>query len=270
MLGALVRNGWLNRDHGALHLSLAGIEPLPGRHLLLQSHVYGRTMASVRSLASALRHSLLPEDGVNPEQSTATASAAQISLMRPSASRPRRSTSTATDTLSTESRLTAERLGMGSSRGSRSTSLARPRIVVGEGMTSALRAAGSLRRVIGPQLDVYRLRARPTRVRLRRARTTSLPRVQAALSRSRGNPPKRGEIAPLIPLVERVIVIGRVACIDRRGAVPPRQRLKGFIDERGVTGAGAESPSAVEQLLIHSRAQACASHAMSMPPCRRE
>jgi hypothetical protein len=110
--------------------------------------------------------------------------------------------------------------------------------------------------VIRPQLDVYRPR---------RARTTRLPRVQAALSRSRGNPPERGEIAPLIPLVERVFVIGRVACIDRRGAVTPQQRAKGFIDERGVTGAGAESPSTVEQLLIDSCAQSCASHAMSMP-----
>jgi hypothetical protein len=123
-------------------------------------------------------------------------------------------------------------------------------------------AAGSQRRVIRPQLDVYRPR---------RARTTRLPRVQAALSRSRGNPPERGEIAPLIPLVERVFVIGRVACIDRRGAVSPQQRFKGFIDERGVTGAGAESPSTVEQPLIDSCAQSCASHAMSMPlACQNE
>jgi hypothetical protein len=46
----------LNRDHGALQLSLAVIDLLPGRHLLLQSHVFGRTLASVRSLASDLRH----------------------------------------------------------------------------------------------------------------------------------------------------------------------------------------------------------------------
>lgn len=62
--------------------------------------------------------------------------------MRLSASRPRRSTSTATDTLSTESRLTADRRGIGSSRGSRTTSLARPRRVVVQGATSALRSRG--------------------------------------------------------------------------------------------------------------------------------
>jgi hypothetical protein len=75
-------------------------------------------------------------------QSTATESAAQISLMRLSANRPRRSTSTATDTLSTESRLTADRRGTGSSMGSRTTSLARPRMVVVQGATSARRSRG--------------------------------------------------------------------------------------------------------------------------------
>jgi hypothetical protein len=33
-----------------------------------------------------------------------------------------------------------------------------------------------------------------------------------------------------------VFVIGRVACIDRRGAVTPQQRFKGFIDERDEWG----------------------------------
>jgi hypothetical protein len=75
-------------------------------------------------------------------QSTATESAAQLSLIRLSANLPRRSTSTATDTLSTESRLTADRRGTGSSMGSRTTSLARPRIVVVQGETSARRSRG--------------------------------------------------------------------------------------------------------------------------------
>jgi hypothetical protein len=70
-------------------------------------------------------------------QSTATSKAAQISRMRTSPSRPIRSTRTATATLSTESRLTAERLGTGSSPGSSSTSLGNPRTVVVHGATSA-------------------------------------------------------------------------------------------------------------------------------------
>ena len=75
-------------------------------------------------------------------QSTATARAAQISRIRMSPSRPSRSTSTPIDTLSTESRLTADRLGTGSSPGSRTTSLAMARIVVVHGATSARRSRG--------------------------------------------------------------------------------------------------------------------------------
>jgi len=64
------------------------------------------------------------------EQSTATARAARISRMRVSRRRPRRWTRTATETLSTESRFTAERRGTGSSSTSRTTSLTSPLIVV--------------------------------------------------------------------------------------------------------------------------------------------
>ncbi len=76
------------------------------------------------------------------EQSTATARAAQTCLIRASLSRPIRSTSTARDTLSTESRLTAERRGTGSSPGSSTTSLTRPRIVVVHGAINARRCLG--------------------------------------------------------------------------------------------------------------------------------
>ncbi len=75
-------------------------------------------------------------------QSTATPKAAQISHIRASPNRPSRSTSTPTETLSTESRLTADRFGTGSSPGSRSTSLASARIVVVQGATSARRSRG--------------------------------------------------------------------------------------------------------------------------------
>jgi len=74
--------------------------------------------------------------------STATARAAQTRRMRVSANSPIRSTRTATETLSTESRLTTQRRGTGSSPGSRPTSLTRPRIVVVHGATSARRCRG--------------------------------------------------------------------------------------------------------------------------------
>jgi hypothetical protein len=76
------------------------------------------------------------------EQSTATSRAAQTARIRMSASRPSLLTSTATETLSTESRFTAERRGIGSESGSRRTSLAIPRMVVVHGATSARRSRG--------------------------------------------------------------------------------------------------------------------------------
>lgn len=75
-------------------------------------------------------------------QSTATARAAQTSRMRASASRPSRSTSIAVDTLSTESRFTAERSGTGSSPGSRQTSLGIPLMVAVQGAINARRRRG--------------------------------------------------------------------------------------------------------------------------------
>ena len=77
-----------------------------------------------------------------PEQSTATSRAAQMARIRVSASRPSRLTNTAIETLSTESRFTAERRGTGSVSGSRTTSLASPRMVVVQGATSARRRRG--------------------------------------------------------------------------------------------------------------------------------
>jgi len=75
-------------------------------------------------------------------QATATARAVQTARIRSSASRPSRSTSTATETLSTESKLTADRRGTGSDSGSRTTSLARPRMVVVHGPTRERRRRG--------------------------------------------------------------------------------------------------------------------------------
>lgn len=78
--------------------------------------------------------------------------AEQIWRIRGPESLPSRSIRTAIETLSIESRLTVERLGTGSSPGSRPTSLARPRIVAVHGAVSARRAR-----------DLTPLRDRPPR-----------------------------------------------------------------------------------------------------------
>jgi len=75
-------------------------------------------------------------------QLTATSSASQISRIRSPDSRPKRSMSTPTETLSTESRFTADRRGTGSPGGSTTTSLGRPRIVVVHGAMRLLRSRG--------------------------------------------------------------------------------------------------------------------------------
>jgi hypothetical protein len=118
-----------------------------GRHL--ESMVHGRLPVSMlakmrRKMARTVATPSLFGSGraanglrAHGPQWTATSKAAQISRMRTSPSRPIRSTRTATATLSTESRLTAERLGTGSSPGSSSTSLGNPRTVVVHGATSA-------------------------------------------------------------------------------------------------------------------------------------
>ena len=75
-------------------------------------------------------------------QSTATSSAWQISRIRTPPSAPIRSISTAVETDSIESRFTAQRRPIGSSPGSRMTSLGKPRMVVVHGAMSARRSRG--------------------------------------------------------------------------------------------------------------------------------
>jgi hypothetical protein len=75
-------------------------------------------------------------------QLTATLSAEQIWRIRPSLRRPILSTKIDIETLSTESRLTAQRRSIGSSPGSRTTSLGRLRIVVVHGAINVRRNLG--------------------------------------------------------------------------------------------------------------------------------
>jgi hypothetical protein len=89
-----------------------------------------------RPLARTLR------GGTQASQAKAISRALQICCIRASLSRPSRSTSVASDTLSTESRLTADVRGIGSSPGSSSTSLGIPRIVVVHGPISVRLSLG--------------------------------------------------------------------------------------------------------------------------------
>ena len=156
-----------------------------------------------------------------PEQATATARAAQISRIRASATRPRRSTRIAIETLSIESRLTAERSGTGSFPGSRRTSLGRFRMLVVHGamsarrwrgmtasrdkMTTGLRPISGIshhhtspragRSVMRPQPPVGTRPSLPTR-RVRRAGARRRRRSWRPLRPSDGGPATQRELRP--------------------------------------------------------------------------
>lgn len=142
-------------------------------------------------------------------QSTATASASQICRIRPSASRPRRSTSAATETVSTESRLAAERRGIGSESGSRTTSLGSPRSVVVHGATSARRSRG-----IAASRDSTTTGRRPTSAN---AHHHTSPRAGRPFTRR----PPRAATKPDHPNRRH----RRLAARRRRGRQCPAQRI---------------------------------------------
>ena len=148
-------------------------------------------------------------------QSTATARAEQMSRMRASLNRPSRSTSKPTDTDSTESRLTAHRFGTGSSPGSRTTSLRRPR----------------------PRDDDRR----------QVVHTTTLLLVEHGSS-SRHCVTERRQVTPLVGFVEGMGRVGRdVGGIDLRSPVAGDQRCQGLIHEVGVRQRGAPTTRLVER-----------------------
>ena len=187
-----------------------------------------------------------------PRQATATSRARQISRMRESASRPRRVTSAAIETLSMESRLTAER---------------RDRVIAGFEDVLAWERACTARPVLvraagfprhgqdddGTPADLCKLT--PPR----------LAPEPAARSRGGSGLPKRREVTPLVGLVERVLVVDGVACVHLGGAVAIEQRFQGRVDEGGVGDPHAHEPSAPPGGPLHGRAQSCASHAIRMP-----
>ncbi len=185
-----------------------------------------RWTSSSSTSASSARGS-----GLQPDRSTATEWAAQISFTRVSRNRPNRLARMATETLSTESRFTAERRGRGSSGGSSTTSLSSPRIVVVHGATSARRCRG-----ITASRDRTTTGRRPIST-ISHHHTS--PRGGAP-SRTCHGPPKRLQVAPLVRFVKWVLVVG------------------------GVTGA---STSAVDaELAAHRTVRACSSSDAS-PSC---
>ena len=155
-----------------------------------------RTSSSWTSRTPEIQAGCFPADRWDPEprrgqavESTATSSATQTSRIRSSLSRPSRSTSIAIDTLSTESRLIALRRLIGSSAGSRTTSLGRPRMVVVHGATSARRSRG-----IAESLESTTTGRRPISGS---SHHQSSPR-RGSRSRGGGGFAERLEIAPLV------------------------------------------------------------------------
>jgi len=127
-----------------------------------------------------------------------------MARIRVSASRPSRLTNTPTETLSTESRFTAERRGIGSEPGSRTTSLASPRMFVVHGATSARSSRG-----IAASRESTTTGRRPSRP----FHTTRPLRVPEVRSRVSSCPPPRRQVTPLVGLINRVLVVGRIARI---------------------------------------------------------
>ena len=116
--------------------------------------------------------------------------------------------------------------------------------------------AGSPRRAKGQ---------RPGAGRRRPVRTTTPHPEWGARSRCGGRPPERRQVAPLVGLVERVLVVGGVTRLQLGGAIAKQQRSQCLIDERGVVDSGAQPSSAIQEFRVYRRAEACACHAITMP-----
>lgn len=209
-----------------------------------------------------------------PVQSTAISRASQISRIRVSESRPRRLTKTATDTLSTESRLTAERRGIGSDPGSRTASLASPRIVVVHGATRARRKRGiaaSRDRTTTGRQPISASSHHHTSPRAGHAFTNGRPPVATMPNR----PTRRAPQARSTPTFRRTDVLCNVnASLDRRDervldaaqpylVGPAGLPRRGFATQNGqVVGNTAQQPK--DSSLIDHGAP------LRQTPCGRE
>jgi hypothetical protein len=117
-------------------------------------------------------------------------------------------------------------------------------------------AAGSLHRGKAP---------RPVDALSAAARTTTRHRGQEEPSRCSRSLTKRCQVAPLVRLVERVLVVGDVACVHLDGAVAGQESGQRLVHQDRVGDAGSNASGIVQKRRIHRRTQSCASHATIMP-----
>jgi len=126
----------------------------------------------------------------------------------------------------------------------------------------ARRPRGHRRRDAGGRRRLARLmvdgRSRPSR-------STTPRREPEARSRGSCCPSPRHQVAPLVWLVGRMLVVGGVAGVHLSGSVANEQCSKGLVNECGVGGPRAHAARSVEQLSVHGCAQPCAIHAPRMP-----
>ena len=187
-------------------------------------------------------------------QSTATARAAQKSRMRSSPNLPNRSVSVPTETLSTESRLTTDGSGTWSSPGSKGTSLASPRTLVVQGATKC-----------PPECWVGGV-ARQHDDRSTRDIGKLTPPCLGGADPSRRRLAKRSQVAPLVGLVEWVVVVGGIPGVDLGCSMTRHQGLEGLVHEGGVIQLRPQPPGMGDECLVDRRAHSYACHATTMPP----
>ena len=196
-----------------------------------------------------------PSGSLAQRRSTATESASQTSRMRSSLNRPSRPTRTPTDTLSTESGLTAHRRGTGSVPGSRT-----PRWE-SSGWSSCPGRPGPAPVAEWRHLDSARPRGG---CRCREPRTTRARRVDGGRSRSgrrpSGRTPDRPTHRPRRPGARRTRRRhGRPLPVDAA-----HERIERPVGRRGI-GACARHPwRPCEEIAVHRGADACAGHGMTV------
>ena len=83
-------------------------------------------------------------------------------------------------------------------------------------------------------------------------------------SRGSNRPSERGQVSPLVWLVERVRVVCGVTGVHFGSAVAGQQRSEGFVHQRRIWLPGRLA-GALEEACVHCRAEACATHATIMP-----
>jgi hypothetical protein len=156
------------------------------------------------------------------EQSTATSRAAQMARIRMSASRPSLLTSTGSETLSTESRFTAERRGSG-----RNQAQEGPRWQFRGWSSCTVRQVP----VEAEESPRYERAQRLGAGRSQPSRTTRPLRAPGVLSRGASHPPPRRQIAPLVRFINWMLVIGRVARIELCRPISSQQRRQRLVNE---------------------------------------